>query len=36
MAQALENGTIPSEGASVFSSPYLALEQIAHVFHGFQ
>jgi Asp/Glu/hydantoin racemase len=32
MARALENGAVPGKGAPVLSSPYLALEQISHVF----
>jgi Asp/Glu/hydantoin racemase len=32
MARALENRAIPAEGAPVLSSPYLALEQIIHVY----
>jgi Asp/Glu/hydantoin racemase len=32
MARALEADTIPGEGAPVLSSPYLALEQISHLF----
>jgi Asp/Glu/hydantoin racemase len=31
MARALENGAVAGEGSPVLSSPYLALEQIAHV-----
>jgi Asp/Glu/hydantoin racemase len=34
MARVLENGAGPGEGAPVLSSPYLALEQIAHVFRS--
>jgi Asp/Glu/hydantoin racemase len=34
MARALEYGAVAGEGAPVLSSPYLALEQIAHFFHS--
>ncbi|MGD0003877.1 MAG: aspartate/glutamate racemase family protein [Anaerolineaceae bacterium] len=34
MARTLETGTVPRKGAPVLSSPYLALEQISHVFQS--
>jgi aspartate/glutamate racemase len=34
MARTLETGTVPNDGAPVLSSPYLALEQISHVFQS--
>ncbi len=33
MARVLENGAVAGEGAPVLSSPYLALEQMTHIFH---
>ncbi len=34
MARVLETGVVPSEGAPVLSSPYLALAQIAYLFQA--
>jgi len=34
MARVLETGAVPGEGAPVLSSPFLALEQISHIFQS--